>query len=63
MLKIILYKLWFKLKLNSNEFNEILNLDIKKYSSLNYDKRRKYRSNLIRKRNIAHELDNERNNK
>jgi len=63
MFKNILYKLWFKLRLSSNEFNKALDLDIKKYSSLNYNKRMKYQFNLIKKRNIAHKLDNERNNK
>ena len=54
-------KIWFKVKLKSNEFDSSLSMDIDKYSQMNDKEKREYDNELVRKRNLAHNLDLEKN--
>ena len=50
-------KIWFKAKLKSNEFNHSLSMDIDKYGKMNDKEKEEYDNGLVRKRNLAHNLD------
>ena len=50
-------KLWFKIVLQSDEFSPKLDLDHKKMIKMSKEKRMVYVKDIMRKREIAHELD------
>ena len=61
LFKKVKNKFWFKVDLKGNEFNRKLDLDIDKYSNLSTKGKEEYMMELIRKRNLAHNLDLEEN--
>lgn len=52
---------WYRLWVRKDEFHESLSLDIDYYQILSKDDRIKYMKDLVRRREIAHQRDLERN--
>jgi len=61
LLKKIKNKFWFKQILKSNEFDKKLDFNIDAYSKMTDEEKTAYSMELIRKRNLAHNLDLENN--
>ena len=49
--------LWFKVMIGGNEFDKSLDLDLDKMVKMNENQEKKYQTGIVKKRQIAHELD------
>jgi hypothetical protein len=57
MFKKIKDWVWFKFIIKENEFHKSLDLNAFKMENMSKEEREKYLENLIKKRDLAHELD------
>lgn len=57
MFKKIKNWFWFNFIIKENEFDKSLNLNGFKMVNMSREDRKKYLENLIKRRNLAHELD------
>jgi len=57
MIKKINNWYWFKFKIKNNEFHHSMDYDISKLSKLSKEEQEKEVLGMIKKKNLAHELD------